>query len=67
MAQIILEFCPCCLRPVQYQWVSGHVLDMSCNGCRNETPFQAADEYARRLASARVWYTVPETYKVKEG
>lgn len=63
MAVIILEFCPRCLRRspkfVNPPSFSSHV---PCGTCRSETEDQARAGYASRLAKAKVWYTVPETY-----
>ena len=67
MADIWLLYCPRCL--VTFPTPRSVVLsrEARCEWCVEWTNKEAADEYDHRLASARVWYTVPETYEVKEG
>ena len=67
MAQIILEFCPRCLRRLPRVIVNPPPFFLRpdpCGICRSETDDQARTEYNRRRARVRVWYTVPETYEV---
>ena len=67
MAQIILELCPRCLARLAAPAVvtEQDQLDrtlLGCEECAGLMREQADAMYSGRLAKARVWYTVPETY-----
>ena len=70
MVQIILERCPRCLARLSKNMLVLWQIQLdrrqaSCDECAGLTQEQVDALYARRLAEARVYYRVPETYDIR--
>ena len=71
MVQIILERCPRCLARLSKNMLVLWQIQLdrrqaSCDECAGLTQEQVDALYARRLASARVWYKVPIVYEITQ-